>query len=57
MQGDAFADLGEVLALLGKQDEAVAAFEEAAERYERKGNLVSTRRARDRLAENGVLAP
>jgi class 3 adenylate cyclase/tetratricopeptide (TPR) repeat protein len=56
MQGDAFADLGEVLALLGKQDEAVAAFEEAAERYERKGNLVSTRRARERLAEIDAVA-
>jgi class 3 adenylate cyclase/tetratricopeptide (TPR) repeat protein len=50
-QGDAYADLGEVLLLAGKPDEAVAALERAAERYERKGNLVSTRRAQTRVAE------
>jgi class 3 adenylate cyclase/tetratricopeptide (TPR) repeat protein len=51
MQGDAYAGLGEVLLLAGKPDEAVAALEEAVERYELKGNLVSSRRARTRLAE------
>jgi len=50
-QGDANADLAEVLLLGGQRDEAVAAFETAVERYERKGNIVSTQRARARLAE------
>jgi tetratricopeptide (TPR) repeat protein len=49
-QGDAHADLGEVLLLGGQRDESIAAFEKAAERYERKGNLVSTQRVRARLA-------
>ena len=34
----------------GKPDEAAAALEQALERYERKGNLVSTERAQTRLA-------
>jgi class 3 adenylate cyclase/tetratricopeptide (TPR) repeat protein len=50
-QGDAYADLGEVLLLAGEIDETVAALEQAVERYERKGNLVSAQRARERLAE------
>jgi tetratricopeptide (TPR) repeat protein len=50
-QGDANADLAEVLLLTGKPDEAAAALEQALERYERKGNLVSTQRAQTRLAE------
>lgn len=50
-QGDAYADLGEVLLVTGKPDEAAAALEQAIERYERKGNVVSTRRAQARLAE------
>jgi hypothetical protein len=50
-QADAHADLGEVLLLTGKPDEAVAAIEQAVERYERKGNLASSRRAHTRLAE------
>jgi tetratricopeptide (TPR) repeat protein len=49
MQGDARMDLGDVLVLTGRSDEAVAAFEQAIERYERKENLVSTQYARDRL--------
>jgi tetratricopeptide (TPR) repeat protein len=48
-QGDAYADLAEVLLLAGKRDEAVTALETAIERYERKGNLVSAQRARARL--------
>ena len=48
-QGDAYADLAEVLLLGGKADEAVAALEQALERYERKGNLVMAGRARARL--------
>ncbi len=49
-QGDVCADLAEVLLLAGKPDEAAAALEQALERYERKGNLVSAGRTRARLA-------
>jgi class 3 adenylate cyclase/tetratricopeptide (TPR) repeat protein len=49
-QGDTYADLAEVLLLVGKQEEATAALEQALERYERKGNLVMAGRTRDRLA-------
>jgi class 3 adenylate cyclase/tetratricopeptide (TPR) repeat protein len=49
---DAYADLGEVLALAGRADEAAAAFAEALARYERKENLVMAERTRARLAEN-----
>jgi class 3 adenylate cyclase/tetratricopeptide (TPR) repeat protein len=48
-QGDANADLVEVLLLAGERDQAVAALETAIERYERKGNLVSAQYARSRL--------
>jgi class 3 adenylate cyclase len=51
MQGDAHADLGEVLVLVGKAEEAAAALEQALVRYERKGNIASTRRTQARLAE------
>jgi tetratricopeptide (TPR) repeat protein len=50
-QGDAIADLAEVLLLGGQRDEGVDALEMAIDRYERKGNLVSAQRARTRLAE------
>jgi class 3 adenylate cyclase/tetratricopeptide (TPR) repeat protein len=56
MQGDAYADLGEVLALSGRHDDAIAALAEAAGRFERKGNRVSTRRMRGRLAEIDAVA-
>jgi len=49
-QGDANADLAEVLLLGGKSDGAAEALENAVERYDRKGNLVSARRVRSRLA-------
>ena len=49
-QGDAYADLAEVLQLSGKAGEAAAELERALDRYERKGNLVMARRIRDRLA-------
>jgi tetratricopeptide (TPR) repeat protein len=55
--GDAYADLGEVLLLTGKPDEAAAAFEQAVERHQRKGNVVSTQRAQKRLAELQNAAP
>jgi tetratricopeptide (TPR) repeat protein len=50
-QGDVYADLAEVLLLAGKPDDAAAALEQAHERYERKGNIVSAQRAQARLAE------
>jgi class 3 adenylate cyclase/tetratricopeptide (TPR) repeat protein len=50
-QGNAYADLGEVLRLGGKLDEASAALGQALERFERKGNLVMADRVRARLAE------
>lgn len=56
-RGDAYSDLAEVLLLGGKRDEAVVALEHALDRYERKGNLVSTQRAQTRLAELQEKAP
>jgi len=50
-QGEAYADLGDVLLLARKPEDAAAAFEQALERFERKGNLVSAGRTRTRLAE------
>ena len=46
VQGDCYADLGDVLLLAGKPEEAA----EALERYERKENLVMAERTRERLA-------
>jgi class 3 adenylate cyclase/tetratricopeptide (TPR) repeat protein len=51
-QGDAKADLAEVLLLAGKRDEAVAALRHALDRYERKGHLVLAQRMRERLAKS-----
>jgi class 3 adenylate cyclase/tetratricopeptide (TPR) repeat protein len=56
-QGDANADLAEVLLLTGKPDEAAAALKQALDLYERKGNRVSTQRAQTRLAEVRAAAP
>jgi class 3 adenylate cyclase/tetratricopeptide (TPR) repeat protein len=56
-QGNANADLAEVLLLTGKPDEAAAALEQALKHYERKGNRVSTQRAQTRLAELRAAAP
>ena len=55
--GRCICDLAEVLSLAGKPDEAAAALEQALERYERKGNLVSAQRSRTRLAELREAAP
>ena len=49
-QGDAYADLAEVLLLSGKADEAKATLEQALQRYDRKENLVMVGQTRDRLA-------
>jgi tetratricopeptide (TPR) repeat protein len=56
-QGDAYADLAEVLLLGGKANEAAAALEQALERYKRKENHVSAQRAQERLAELQNAAP
>jgi class 3 adenylate cyclase/tetratricopeptide (TPR) repeat protein len=56
-QGDVYADLAEVLILTGKPTEAASALEQALERYNRKGNLVSTQRAQTRLVELRAAAP
>jgi tetratricopeptide (TPR) repeat protein len=50
-QGDVYADLAEVLFLADRSQEAAEALEQAVERYERKGNVVSTELAQARLAE------
>jgi tetratricopeptide (TPR) repeat protein len=50
-QGDAYADLAEVLSLAGRPNEAEAALGQALGCYQRKGNLVSTQHAQTRLAD------
>lgn len=47
-QGDAYFDLGEVLALAGDAAGAAGAYEHALDCYERKGNLVMAERTRVR---------
>ena len=47
--GDAYAALAEVLLLAERSDEAAAALERALECYERKENLASAERTRERL--------
>jgi hypothetical protein len=51
LQGDALCDLAEVLNAGGRGDEAAGAFTQALERYERKRNLATERRVRERLAD------
>src|SRR5439155_19996369 len=51
LQGEARVDLAEVLAAAGQFEEAAALLEEAIERYDRKEDVVSARRAGERLAE------
>jgi class 3 adenylate cyclase/tetratricopeptide (TPR) repeat protein len=46
MQGDTLLDLAEILALAGRGGDARSVLDDAATRYERKGNLVSLRRTR-----------
>jgi class 3 adenylate cyclase/tetratricopeptide (TPR) repeat protein len=50
-QGDAYADLAEVLELGGRPEGAVEALEQALARYERKENLVMADRVRARLSK------
>ncbi len=49
-EGDALSDLAEVLEAAGRRDEAIAAWHEALDRYERKGIIPLARRVRERLA-------
>jgi tetratricopeptide (TPR) repeat protein len=49
-QGDAWCDLAEVLEAADRRDEAIAAWGEALDRYERKGIVPLARRVRERLA-------
>jgi class 3 adenylate cyclase len=53
-QGDAYCDLAEVLEAAGRREDAIAAWEEALDRYERKGIVPLARRVRERL---GALEP
>jgi class 3 adenylate cyclase/tetratricopeptide (TPR) repeat protein len=45
-QAEAYADLGEVLRLAGRSEEAVTQFNRAVQLYERKGNVVAAKRIR-----------
>jgi tetratricopeptide (TPR) repeat protein len=49
-QADAYADLGDVLALAGRPQEATEVYERALSRYEAKENVVLAGRMRERLA-------
>ena len=49
-QGDAYADLAEVLTLGDRPEDAAEVLEQALVRYDRKEDLVKAGRARDRLA-------
>ncbi len=50
LQANALCDLAEVLETAGRRDEAVAAWQEALDRYERKQIIQLARRVRERLA-------
>jgi tetratricopeptide (TPR) repeat protein len=50
-QAGSYADLGEVLFLASRRDEAAIALEQALARYERKGNFVMASRIRMRLGK------
>ena len=52
-QGDAFADLGTVIALAGNRSEAAKVLGEAVGRYERKGNVVAAERTKAQLVSLG----
>ncbi len=49
-QGDSYDDLGEVLEAAGRRHEAIAAWREALDHYERKQVIPLARRVRERLA-------
>jgi tetratricopeptide (TPR) repeat protein len=50
LQGDAFVDLAEVGEAAGRRQRAIEAWQEALDRYERKGVTPLARRVRERLA-------
>ena len=56
-QANALLDLAEVLRLAGRRDEARAAAEDAARRYEQKANLPSLARARSFVADLAAAPP
>jgi class 3 adenylate cyclase/tetratricopeptide (TPR) repeat protein len=56
-QGDNLSVLAGILVAPGRSGEAAALFEEAIALYERKGNVVSAARARERLAALGDGSP
>ena len=49
-QADTFCDLAEVLEAAGRHEDAIAAWHEALDRYERKGVIPLARRTRKRIA-------
>jgi class 3 adenylate cyclase/tetratricopeptide (TPR) repeat protein len=49
LQADAYCDLAAVLEAAGRRDKAIAAWQEALDRYERKGVIPLARRVRERL--------
>jgi hypothetical protein len=51
LRGDAWSDLGEVRAAMGKDADAVEALGQAVALYERKGDVTSAARAGRRLDE------
>jgi tetratricopeptide (TPR) repeat protein len=53
-RGDAYVGLADVLALGGKADEAAAALRDALGNYDAKGNVVMSRRIRERLRQTGA---
>jgi tetratricopeptide (TPR) repeat protein len=52
-QGLALMDLGTVLAAIGRPEAAIAPLNDAIDRFNAKGNLVSSRRAADAIVELG----
>jgi tetratricopeptide (TPR) repeat protein len=49
-QGDAWYEIAEVLEAAGRRDDAIEAWREALDRYERKGIIPLMREVRERLA-------
>jgi len=49
-QGDAVADLAQVLEAAGRRDDSIAAWQQALDRYERKGVIPLAHRTRKRIA-------
>jgi tetratricopeptide (TPR) repeat protein len=50
LQGDGYCDLAEVLEAAGRSEDAITAWQDALDRYERKGIVPFARRVRERLA-------